>query len=98
MADLSFCFTEKKEERNLTVSEINDITMAAQGIHAIIKVMNEYAINNQQDKDDDALGIYSSVFNVLDLLMDPIRDYLSAYAGSEAAPEKKSADTQRKTV
>jgi len=90
MAELAFCFREVSEIRNLTKSEINDITMAAQGVHAIIKVMNKYAINHPQGEDDDSIGIYSSVFNILDLLMEPISDYLFEYAGHGSGTRRKN--------
>ncbi|MCL2215320.1 MAG: hypothetical protein FWC06_08995 [Treponema sp.] len=91
MAKLALYFRENEsiEDRNLTAFEINEVTTAALGAHAIIKVMTDYANNNPQGKADDTMGIYGGVFSVLDWLMEPIRDYLFSYAGREAEPEKE---------
>ena len=91
MADLTLCFAENSEDRPLTSHEINELIIAAHGAHAIIKVMREYGNNYPQGKGNDTLGIYGSVFTILDLVMEPIRDYLCEYAGHEAAPEKVEA-------
>jgi hypothetical protein len=90
MAELALCFREKKEYRNLTKYEINDITIAAQGASAIIHVMREYATHNPQGEDGDLLGIYGCVFNTLEWLMEPVTDYLFGFAGREAEPEKEN--------
>ena len=89
MAKLALCFRESAAERNLTAYEISEVTTAALGAHAIIKVMTEYAANNPHGKENDTMGIYGGVFNVLDWLMEPIRDYLVCYAGREAETEKE---------
>ena len=89
MANLALCFREKEsnEYRNLTSYEINEVTIATQGAHAIIKVMRDYATNNPHGEECDTMGIYGCVFNVLDWLMEPINDYMFGYAGKEAEPE-----------
>ena len=89
MAELALCFREGKESGPLTKSEINDITIAAQGAKAIIHVMVEYASNNPHGEEDDTMGIFGSVFNVLEWLIEPITDYLFGYGGQLAASEKE---------
>jgi hypothetical protein len=92
MKKLKLCFLtpEQKESRPLTSYEINQVTMAAQGASAIIRVMTQYACDNPQGEEDDTLGVFCSVFNVLGLLMEPVTDYLFQYGGREAAPEPKT--------
>ena len=89
MAKLALCFREEKEFRPLTSNEINGVTIAAQGAAAVVRVMRDYAIENPRGEDDDALGVYGCVFGVLELLMEPVTDYLFNYAGKEAAREKE---------
>jgi hypothetical protein len=92
MAELALCFGEKKECRNLTEHEINDITRAAQGASAIIHVMQKYATNNPHGEDDDTLGVYGCVFHVLEWLMEPVKDNLFGFAGTE---KKKKKETEQ---
>jgi hypothetical protein len=88
MAKLALCFRDEKEGRPLTSTEINGVTIAAQGASAIIHVMGEYLAGNPQE-DDYSDDIYISVFNVLELLMEPVTDYLSDYAGTPAVPKQE---------
>jgi len=90
MAELALCFREKKEYRNLTRHEIFGIVKASQGASAIIRVMREYANHYPYGEEDDLLGIYGCAFNVLELLMDPVTDYLFGFAGKEAEPEEET--------
>jgi hypothetical protein len=82
---------EKQESRQLTAGEINELSIAAHGIGAIVRVMTQYAMDNPNGEADDTLGVYCAVFNVLEWLIEPIDDYLFAYAGEPAAkgPEKE---------
>jgi hypothetical protein len=86
MAKLALCFRDEKGEGPLTSAEINSVAMAAFGASAIIHVMGEYIAANPKE-DDSKDDVYNSVFHVLELLMEPITDYLNEYAGQEAAPE-----------
>jgi len=97
MAKLSLCFRKEEEETYcpLTKLEINDVTIAAQGASAIIHVMTEYADNHPQGEEDNTLGIYGSVFSVLEWLMEPVRDYLFCYAGKQAEPENSGEKEQK---
>jgi hypothetical protein len=88
MAKLALCFRDKEKHRSLTSTEIESVAMAAYGVSAIIHVMGEYLSTNPQEEDSE--GVYSSVFNVLELLMEPITDYLNEYAGTAAAPEQEN--------
>jgi hypothetical protein len=85
---LKFCFAEL-ERRQLTVMEINDLARAAHGIGAIARVMARYAEDNPNGEADDDLGVFCAAFNVLEWLMEPIDDYLFAYAGEKALPETR---------
>ena len=87
MAELAFCFRDKKDYRYLTESEIEEITQAAQGARAIIKVMTHYACDNENDNGADGLSVYLNAFNVLGWLMEPITDFLFNQAGRSAQPE-----------
>jgi hypothetical protein len=81
MAKLALCFRGKKEHQPLTKDEINAVTLAAQGASAIIRVMAHYALDNPDIEADEGLGTYTSVFNVLEWLMEPVEGYLNNHAG-----------------
>jgi len=92
MADLALCFREEneKEDRNLTAYERNEVTIAAQGAQAIIKVMREYA--NTIDcriGEENIPGVYGNVFTVLEWLMEPVSDFLFSYGHIPPAKEGK---------
>jgi hypothetical protein len=96
MAELALCFREegkKNKYRPPSKREIGDITSAAQGASAIIRVMQRYATNNPKGEEGDTLGVYGCVFGVLEWLMDPVTDYLFEYAGKEAKQDK-AADSE----
>jgi hypothetical protein len=82
---------EEPEQRQLTDREINGLSMAAHGISALARVMAGYAMDNPRGEEDDSLGVYCAVFNVLQWLIEPIDDYLFAFAREPAAkePEEK---------
>jgi len=90
MAKLTLCFREEPESHKPTRSEIDSIALAADGASAIVKVMAEYTLHNQQKVIDDFEdGIYISVLNVLEWLIEPVRDYLLNYGGEAPAPEEE---------
>jgi hypothetical protein len=78
---------EKPEQRQLTDYEINELSMAAHGISALARVMVGYAMDNPRGEEDDGLGVYCAVFNVLQWLIEPIDDYLFEFAGKPATKD-----------
>jgi hypothetical protein len=91
MTRLTLCFTpEETDRRPLTKSEIIELSIVAQNIAAITEVMQEYACVVRADKAYDALVNCMGVFNVLEWLIQPVTDYLTEYAGEEAAPEEQA--------
>jgi hypothetical protein len=92
---LHFDSEEVKEKRPITSGEVNELYMAAQGISGIVKVMSLYSMNYlRHGEDDQPQDIFCSVFNVLELLIEPVTDYLSEYPyPANIAPEKESEVT-----
>jgi hypothetical protein len=93
MAKLELCFRpeeDSKERRPPTDYEINELTIAIQGVAAIVQVMATYACNNPHGE-EDGQGVFGSVFNVLEWLIEPVEDYMFNYAGEPAVkePEKE---------
>jgi hypothetical protein len=77
MATLKLCFQPEEtsaEHIPLTSYDVNELTLAANGIAAIIRVMAEYTNNNQYEEEN-----VGPVFNVLEWLIEPISDYLNEY-------------------
>jgi len=68
---------------SLTGHEINELSIAAQGIKTITQAMSYYSDDNPGMENPG----YASVFNVLEWLIDPIVNYLDEYAGELEAPE-----------
>jgi hypothetical protein len=90
MAELALCFRDKKEYRSLTGDEIEQLTMAAQGARAIIKVMERYACDRPKDDNgSDGLAVYLNIFNVLGLLMEPLSDFMFNQAEEAASREEE---------
>jgi len=86
MAELNLNFhAEEKKRRQPTKSEINQIKYLAFGVEGIIKTLGSYV--NAPDDPHEACSVCMCVCNALELLMKPISDYLSNYAGDEAAKE-----------
>ena len=63
-------------EQPMTSDEINQLCIAADGIAAIVNVLAKYSCNNQYEGEDAANNRYCSIFNVLEYLIEPVRDYL----------------------
>jgi hypothetical protein len=81
--ELKLCFAEP-EQRPLTALEINELSIAAQGALAIVKVMDIY-VNEKQDNESAAHCL--EAFRVLQWLLEPIGDYLFNFAGDKEIPE-----------
>ena len=74
-----------------TKSEIGQLETLTLSIKAIVQVMARYT-NDCNDcgsnRDDfEVTNNCASVFNALELLMEPLVKYMTDYAGKEAAPE-----------
>ena len=86
MARLKLSFAQEEKFHNPTGYEINELAIAAQAARDISRVMAEYT--GDCSGDAESLGIFISVFTVLEWLTEPIASYLDEYAGQEQAPEK----------
>jgi hypothetical protein len=86
MARLKLSFAQEERSHIPTGYEINDLAIAAQAARDISRVMAEYA--SDCSGDGESLGIFISMFTVLEWLTEPVVDYLDEHAGQEAAPEE----------
>jgi hypothetical protein len=88
MAELNLNFHKNTDRYNPTEDEIIQIESVAISIEAIIKTLAEYARGSRDDaKDTRCVCLY--VCNALELLMAPVIDYLSEYAGDVPARKKQ---------
>ena len=87
MAKLNLNFSQAVGRYNPTRSEICQIEVIALGIEAVVKALSAYA----EAEHEDGNGVCMGVCNVLELLIDPVIDYLSENAGLKAAPEPDEA-------
>jgi hypothetical protein len=85
MAKLNLNF-QKSERHNPTGDEIAQIEYVANGVVAIIKALGWYA---QDAQDDRYEGVLMTALGTLELLMEPITEYFSEYAGKEPAEEEE---------
>ena len=85
MAKLNLNFLDNSRRREPTKSEIYQIEYLALGVEGIIKTLGSYV--NENPDPYVACGVCLSVCNALELLMDPIVDYMSNYAGDTPAKE-----------
>jgi hypothetical protein len=84
MAKLNLNFHKQTGCHNPTKHEIVQIGSIAFGVEAIIKALGEYA-----ERDHEDLGsVCMSVCSALELLIEPVCDYLSNYAGDAPDPEE----------
>ena len=83
-------------EQPIAHDEINQLGLAADGIAAIVNIMAKYSCCNQYEEEDAANNRYTSVFNVLEYLIEPVRDYLFEYPyPANKHPQKRSAKDGR---
>ena len=90
MSKLNLNFHEQTGRHEPTKSEIYQIEGLAISVEAIIKALAAYA-NGSRDR-EDMDGVCLGVCNALELLMGPVIEYLSEYAGNAPAPEEVEAD------
>ena len=89
MAELNLNFHEQTERHEPTKSEIIQIEGLAISVDAIIKTLAEYA-RGSRDNAQDIGGVCLWVCNALELLMSPIVEYMSEYAGDVPTPEEEA--------
>ena len=83
MAKLNLNFHQQIGRHEPTKNEIYQIEGIALSVEAIIKALGVYAYYKSEDTD----GVCLCVCNTLELLMEPILEYLTNYAGDLPAPE-----------
>jgi hypothetical protein len=85
MAKLNLNFHQQTGRRKPTENEIAQIGALAYSVEAIIKTLSVYTNeNNNQNVDGN---VCMSVCDALELLIEPIVDYMCNYAGDVPAPE-----------
>ena len=84
MAKLNLNFHKQAGRHNPTKNEIVQIESVAVSIEAIIKTLAAYAECTRDDSADMGC-VCISVCNALELLIDPVIEYLSNYAGDAPA-------------
>ena len=92
MAMLNLNFHEPKGCYKPTKSEIGELETLALSIKAIVQVMARYTNNDctacgGNREPFEVTNNCASVFNALELLVEPLVKYMSDYAGKEAAPK-----------
>jgi hypothetical protein len=71
-----------------TKHEIYQLDCIAIGIEAIVKAMIGYcSCHGDKESAHEAVGNCHGVFNALELLIEPIVNYMANYVGNIAAPE-----------
>ena len=84
--NLNFCKETKRREP--TKQNIIELECLAHNIKAVIKAMGDYCMaNDSKEHAMEAVGECLSLCNVLELLIEPIIDYMCDYAGEPPAPE-----------
>jgi hypothetical protein len=89
MAELNLNFHEQTGRHNPTEKEFCQIEGLAVSVDAIIKTLAVYAEHTNHNREDIG-GVCLWVCNALELLMEPVIEYLSNYAGGAPAPEKEA--------
>ena len=91
MARLNLNFHETTERHDPTKGEIRQLAGIALSIEATVKALFVYAsdaaggVERTKDLDMVCMG----ACNALELLIDPIVEYMNEYAGQEPCPEGK---------
>ena len=87
MAKLSLNFCEPTGRHEPTRNEINQIESVALSIEAMVKALYAYASEDAGEKPHGLHSVCMGVCNALELLIDPVIEYMANYAGQEPAPE-----------
>jgi hypothetical protein len=91
MAKLNLNFYHQTGRREPTKKEIYQTGALAYSVEAIIKTLSVYT--NENNNQNVEGNVCMSVCDALELLMEPIIDYLSNYAGDVPAPEEAKGKT-----
>ena len=88
--------TEKQEKefengREYTDNDINDLSIFAFGIEALIEVMTEYRMDGSDDNSE--LNIDTAIFPVFDMLIKPISYFLNNFDFLKIAGREKTSKT-----
>ena len=94
MARLNLNFHETTGRHEPTKTEINQLEGIALSIEAIVRALYVYASDDAEDTGEAKKphGLHSvcmGICNALELLIDPIIEYMGNYAGLEPTPEDK---------
>ena len=92
MAKLNFNFQKTDRRYEPTKSEILQIEGLALSIEAIVKALDAYAIDYYDKPDMGSVCV--GVCNALKLLIDPVIEYLSNYAGDVPTPENQEGEEE----
>jgi hypothetical protein len=85
MGKINLNFIQNTGRHNPPKQEIHEVEGLAFSVEAIIKTLYAYANANDDKADIGSVCMY--VCYALELLMDPITEYLSNYAGDVPTPE-----------
>ncbi|MDR0474711.1 MAG: hypothetical protein LBH43_13695 [Treponema sp.] len=91
MAKLNLNFHQQTGRREPTKHEICQIEGIAFSVQAIIKTLSVYTNENSNRNIEGVVCM--GVCEALELLMEPIIEYLSNYAGDVPAPENAEEET-----
>ena len=90
MARLNLNFQEDKDYRNPTKREIVELEFLTMNVNSVIKVLAGYVMDNANNELEEVTVNTIGVLNALELLMEPIVDYMSNYAGKTPTEEKET--------
>jgi DNA-binding transcriptional MerR regulator len=91
MAKLNLNFHEVTGLRRPTEQEIAQLQELGFSIEAIIKTLGAYAAKNNNRMGTDTATVCMCVCNALELLIEPIVEYLANYAGELPAEAEETA-------
>ena len=87
MAKLNLNFHQQTKRYSPTKQDIYALEGIALSVEAIIKAMGDYCDKSSSENAHEALGVCMSICNALELLIEPIVDYMGNNAGDMAAQE-----------
>ena len=88
MAELNLNFHQQKGQRELTKHEIYQIEGLALNIKAITKALYAYA-DDCRENTQEISSVCMGVCNTVELLIEPVIEYMADYAGSLPAQEEQ---------
>jgi len=84
MAKLNLNFHKQTGRHNPTEHELDQVVGVALSVEGIIKALEDYAYGKHEDTE----SVCINVCYALELLIEPVIDYLSNYAGEEPEPDE----------